>query len=471
MRAFITHYRIRMQACFRAPFALAVLLFSGLLSVLYWPTLMAPGVLGGPLLSAEQGINEGALLLIWIYIWPMLAGTLARGSSAADDREAMGHVLLPALPVGMKTRILAETLLVLTVVLVLQAPLFLLGGSMREYFYLPSLVDYGTADLGLLARRLVFGTLIMLPSTAMWVAPARSMHFYFMIRPLAVMVLLFLAMKIGWLAAPTGCAVTCLALFGLVLLSVDWERDRTFSWKSRSTRTEAIYRPGLDPDQRLRRDFWLKPVLPLVVRRGLEPAGLIYDQWFGFPEMGFYLYTCLVMSGVLSLVVLKPMGIPLIEAGGGLGLAAGAAGRQARAHEVLPVRREAVTRGIYLHGLLTGLLIWGTVVGVNLLTTWLNLGELRMVDIDGDSADKYILPYIAVVPCLAGALTSSAMRDLGRVMVCMAAGGGIFLGHTLCLILDATTWLHAGLLVGLALLGGIVPLNYLRRPGPADERR
>ena len=47
MRTFLIHLRIGLQESLRAPFALAVLLFTGLTTLVYWPGLTDPSGAGG----------------------------------------------------------------------------------------------------------------------------------------------------------------------------------------------------------------------------------------------------------------------------------------------------------------------------------------------------------------------------------------------------------------------------------------
>jgi hypothetical protein len=212
----------------------------------------------------------------------------------------------------------------------------------------------------------------------------------------------------------------------------------------------------------LRRDFLLKPLPALGLLAAIEVAFIAWDRLVGFPGYGFYLGTSLVLGFMLSFVVLRPMGNNLLAAG----IAAGGRfqpGDFRASWSVLPVRIETVLRGVYLHGMATGLLIWGFAVGINLLDTWLETGVLRLQDQDGDSAGKYILPFIAAVPTVAGGMICAAVGDKVRGMISLAASIGVLVGHHVCLILKFPVPLHTAVMIVLAALGGIPPLVHLRK--------
>ncbi|MBU0755714.1 MAG: hypothetical protein KJ645_11285, partial [Planctomycetes bacterium] len=234
-------------------------------------------------------------------------------------------------------------------------------------------------------------------------------------------------------------------------------------WDSGNQPAESRYRPGLDPEARLRRDFWFRP-LPLVGIFLLIEAGIVViDQIITFPDFGFYICSSLVFGFMLSFVVLRPMGVHFFETALGGRTGSPRSGDWGRAWMVLPVRRESMTRAIYLHSLIAATLLWIGILGVNCLDTCLETGLFALRDTDGDSAFPYLFPYVALVPCVAGAVTCVAVGDMFRAFIAIAAAVAFFIGHIALLILKTPTAVHAGVLIALALVGGGPALRYLRR--------
>lgn len=470
MKSFFKHYLIRMGAVCADPYALGGLLLTALTSLMYWPGVVSPAMLESSVFSMDQGINDIFLMLLWIFIVPMLAGYLAGGRVAAWGKEALAMRAMPSLPVKPRTRILAETLVFLTFVFLVRLPSFIFGESVHHSFYLPGLMDAGAATREAFMERSLVGSCIMLPSIMLWVAPARSVHFYFMVRPMLLVAAYLAALYLGWMSSPLSCVIVgCgLGLVTIFLLGSEIKLPRL--WNGRAASARAGYRACSNPESQLRRDFWARP-LPALALLLLSQSILIALEYLGvFPELAFYFCSCLVFGFMFSVVALRPLGFYPGQAE--------TEGTSTRAAQVLsnhapwnylPVRREGVIRGIFLHGWITGAFIWTGVIATNLVSSRLNSGEWILRDMDGDHAAKYLMPHVALIPCLAGGLTSMTAGAGFRAMVSVAAAISILGGNVALLIMKAPPVIHYGLIILASLVGCLPALRYLRRPAPAPE--
>jgi hypothetical protein len=338
------------------------------------------------------------------------------------------------------------------------------------WIYLPGLYNPHEFTLTAFYHRSLYGTVMMVPFIMAWAAPAPSIQFYFMVRLPALVSLFFVALVTGLLATPLMCLATCFVLSLLVLLSVDLEFKLPDSRRRLKSAPETRWRLGRNPMTQLRRDLWLKPLPIGLLFFALEGGLIALDRIVPFPEFGFYIASTLVLGFFFSFVVLRPMNSNLIATGITGGSRNIKSGDFLNALSVLPLRRESILRGVYLHGLITGTLLWAAVIGTNLLSTWLELGEARLVDFDGDHAGKYLIPYIALVPCIAGGLTCAAKGDALFGFISLGSGIAVFMGHIVCLGCNLPMPLHAGILVLLAVMGGLPPLKHLRAPVPVKGK-
>jgi len=461
MNTFSRHYMIRLKATLTNPFAFCALFLSALAGLMYWPGLMEPTGPDTPLISIGEGVSETVLLLIWIFIWPMVAGNAAGGSAAGGRRAILAAKPQPSLPIGPRTRVLAETLLVLTFVLAVRVPACLLGDHFNWVFYLPGLMNPEEASAACFAKRSLWGALIMFPSIMAWAAPARSSNFYLMARPLTLGALLLVAIKLGFLADPLPCAWTCLVLSAGVLLTVGREPAMLgFQWRPNGS-PASRFRPCTDPESQLRRDLWLKPVPWIGSLLALQAGLVVLDRCVVLPDYGYYLLSCIVIGFMFSQVVLRPMGSIMIAAK--LRRYSSGSGEFMSAWSTLPVRREAVLRAVYLHGLTLSAFTWMLGAGINMFNTRLERGVWAMMDPDGDSAVKYIVPFAALVPCIAGGLTCAAVGDKVRGFTSLAAGVAVLFGHHIFLVMKLPTQVHTALIISFAIAGGVPQLVHLRK--------
>jgi len=460
MRALFTHGRIRLGAVLRSPLVLIVLLFSGGVSIFFWPCLASKSGVEGVFFDtgAELDVVGGgpaAIVILWAFTWSLMAGLLVGGAAVGGRKtDTVCLRALPALPIGARARALAEAFVVLTFVVVLRGAHCLWFG-----FHLDP-PEYFAASCAGYMRDTLLGSLLVLPFLVAWVTPGRSVHFWF-IKPVVLAALLWGAFELELLAEPVPFAATCLVLTGLSLLAVSREPSIPLAWRKRAGPPESRVRTARPPEEQLCRDQWLRPLPAVGMLLAAEAVLVIAERAVGFPDYGFYFGSCLVFGFLFSYVALRPLGCNLFSPYPLVRRQSESTGFAA-AWTVLPVRRAAVIRGAYAHGLVTGAGILAAIIGVAVLTTWLQTGRAALVDFGGDPAGEVFYPLLALVPCLAGGLASAAAGDRLLGFVSLAAGICVLMGHFLMLILGPPVWIHAGVLIVLAFGGGVPPLWHLR---------
>jgi hypothetical protein len=136
-------------------------------------------------------------------------------------------------------------------------------------------------------------------------------------------------------------------------------------------------------------------------------------------------------------------------------------GRYARAWAPLPLRPESVRRTVYVHALLTTTLVWLLFLAHSLVVASLGLRGWGW---------PWTLPLGLVIPCAAGFLLCGAVGDRRRGFLSAATLATFLPVHLVTLtgvwkdILGLSSGkLDLGVLLALALLGGVPPLVHLRR--------
>jgi hypothetical protein len=471
MIAFSRHYLIRLKAVFTEPYAFSVFLLTGAASLMHWPGLIDTSRVIAPMFGTDSGMNEAALMLLWVFVWPMLAGGAAGGSVAGGGRDAMALRPLPALPVSMRTRVLAEAALIFTFVLIFRIPAVLLGESFYQTLYLPGLLDAREKAMDAFIDRSLLGSLMMLPAVLIWTAPSRNAQVYFLVRPVILILAMVAAMCLGLYATAPLCVLTSVVLSAIVLWGIGREFSMPHFFDSGIEPAHRRWRPALHPHKRLRRDFWVRPLPVLCLLLLLEIVLMAIERAVGLGEWGLYMGSCFVYGFAFSLVALRPMGLYFVETAlsGRTGSPRG--GDVGRAWITLPVRREAMTRAVYLHGLITGTLIWLLIMLAGCMFTYFRTGEFALKDSDGDSMLKFFLPFCALVLCLAGGLTNMAVGDMTRALISLGTAVAILFGHIGLLIAKASTLEKACVLGFLALLGGAPALVHLRANRDVDDSK
>jgi len=291
------HYLIRLREVCTQPFPLAVCLFTGLTSLVYWP-----GLFDLSKLDLSAGRSELLLTILWIVFLPMLAGGLVGGSIDQGDKEALCRRPMPALPVSMKTRALAESLVILTFALVARLPVLIFGPGILRSFYFPALLDPRALEPSAYWTRFALGGAILFPSMLFWTAPARSPQVYFLMRPLLLISAFAAAGAAGLIARPFPCLAVCTALSALFLLSLDKELPVT-RFRGRSTfLTAHLHRPARDPCPQLFRDFLFKPLRPALGLLAFEALLYAGVRFFSWPSLLFIAGSCFAFGFAVSLV-------------------------------------------------------------------------------------------------------------------------------------------------------------------------
>jgi hypothetical protein len=477
MSGFLTHLRIRLRANLADPFALAVMVATGFATLILWPGPMPPS---GPqmLFGGEPMPRPLATLYVfmWIWLWPAIAALRVGGATLVGGARSVfvqrGH---PALPVGLRARVLAEVAVVAAFVLAVRAAALLAAPWLHDVAASPLPYPGLAAFAAGFGRRTIEGLVVALPVLVAWTLPSRWPQLLFA-RAAAVVVLQLMAARLGLLATPAPCALTSLALVGLLLASVGrewplgrWEMPRRGSLAPRA-------RSARPPHRQLIRDFLVRPLpwlaATLAAQGVVLVAGLLV--WPGVRLLGedspglVYFGSIVVLSFALSLIALRPM--TSAQAVAGLfGKPNYREGDFVTAWSVLPVRREWVLRGVYLHALLVSLFIFALALGVNLLVAVVERHEWAILDFDRNPAARLFVPLVAAVPCVAGFVAASAAARKHKALLAGLALALVVQGHLLMLILKVPAVLHAAVLIALALVGGGPVLFELRRPSASDD--
>ncbi len=462
MRAIIKHWVIQLKLTASSTFAAIVLLLCAVTSLFFWPGIIdSSGAIKGVSLGGDS-LSGAAIYLLWVVTWSMMAGFVVPGQVLGGKPfEVFATRALPTLPIGPRARVVAEVLVVLTFIIAVRG-LVLIAGTFPGV----SLVLHEDPG-GQSAFRTRFlidsamGMLLVLPALLIWASPARNIHFW-LVKPLILLCLLLVSMKLGFLAEPLRLTATSIGLSILCLWSVNREPTLPRLWNRSAGSSKARWRRGIPPMVRLRRDLWLKPLPLATVIVAVEALLIALNQFVDLTSNHiFYAASSLNIGMGFSFIAFRPMANNLIA----VGLSVASASRPSDfrgAWAVLPVRPESVMRGVYLHGLATGFFLWLTALGTNLANTWLKTGVFRFEDFDGDPGGRLLVPLVAAVPCLAGGLTSAAAGDGVRGWICLVSGMGVFVGNMVCLGTKVPWPSHAALLLLLAAAGGIPPLVHLR---------
>jgi hypothetical protein len=193
-----------------------------------------------------------------------------------------------------------------------------------------------------------------------------------------------------------------------------------------------------------------------------QAAVVLVDYYFELPRLSFYLGTTLSASLLFGVLVLRPLGS--VQATASFKGAPGYRhGDMIAAWSVLPVRREAVLRGVFLHGLITGAFVWTLVVAANFWANWLATGTICLIDTDGDPVGWIMWPEYLAVPCVAAFLVAGAVGTPLAFLsfICAIAFLPVrFVQHEL----GVSAAGGAAFLVLLAIVGSAPALIYLRKP-------
>ncbi len=467
MRNGLRHLAIRFAAAWRSPLSILGGLVAALLSAAAVATTADPDS-GLGHLDSELFV---ALVLCQI-------GIVAAAIGAGDGGDGRGQSSLsarlvgasprdwtnPGLPIDRTSRVLAEALAGVLVVMTCQGALLIVGAIAfgREAFALPGLA--------------VVTDVTVLPVAVAWLLPGRVQPLHVLRGVLAAVAGAAAALTGGPLVALLGSSVLTIALFTTAdaLSRIERRRPRQIERPAR----RLLVRRARPPLQALCRDAWFGPIevgrrgLYLSVALILTAAGLGLTK--GVPHRVVQLLTTWapMMAGIP--LVMNPLGLINLSVPsrlGGQGLfRVDAWARQS----VLPLRREWVTRALYCHGLAAG----GAFVGLCLAGAWLSGMPNFMGAGMGSARPAPWAPYVLMVPSFAGFLASRAagdhrMRALSLTALVLTIPGYVVgvIVHRAAVSGGSGMWLADAIALGLAMVGGVPPLIYLFPRKAAAVRR
>jgi len=445
----------------RNPFALALLAIAGAVSIPAWTfgVAVAAPLSGPPVHSVGVVVALLFQLLLLQLPWVLLVAAALQGTMSGG-RSAMARPV-PALPVGLRTRLVAETLLAVVFVAVARVAFLLAAGPSFGTQMFLGFQWSGYTYQGALAVSTLLGTLFAFPLVLGWTAIARF-DARGVVRLLLVAILLVAASDFGLMAHAWTALLICVAVSALVLARPDdgsrppdrAGRAAAASLRRRSPGAEAQFRrdAGLGPV----RSLWLFGLLVLVFPLGIElsmVAGLPRPPMVG----------ALPFFQLLALAALPffPLGLRLVPPSGNQPFS----GYFLRAWSVLPVRPERVARAVYVHALGSAAVVW--------LVLW---AQFALHGVQGLRLQVFEIPVVV----LAGAIVlCEAVGDRTRGLLAVACLVGTHAVPTAHLIvgsmlpsvaMPAEPWdlkSYTLLAYGFGLLGGLPPLVHLRRRAPS----
>lgn len=462
----LKHALIRLRVAVSDPSAFGLLLFSGLVTIVFWPGLTdasGAGWPGGQLGGSQGVVVSVTIMILWLVMWPMIAISPLRGQVVKGRRSTtFGAQAHPALPIGPRARVVAEALAVLGVVMILRAPVlfFDLFGEAQQIFLRGG--GHAVPWRRWFVEQSLAGAFIMLPFLLAGAKAAVSIEAYWL-RSALLAAALFGAMKLGWLETLPLCIAIGCALTALVLLLPNREKQELTLPKF-LIRSAPMARPFRPPESQFRRDLWLRP---LPVAAGLLGAEIIFiflDRTVGLPELVFYFASVLVFNWLLAFFPLQPMRSKMAMAG--IFCKPGfQPGDFAAACGVLPIRRRVMTREVFLFGLLTTAAVWLLAIGVIVLSAWLETGIVGLIDSEGDPLGRLLIPSVALIPGVAALLTCAIVGDRKGTFI---SGGLVLLLPQigmLLLIFKASAFVVAALAVIFTATASIPAVKHLRAEG------
>ena len=461
-RNYFKHLATRLRAATTSGTALFILLVAGQSSLLLWPWF-----LHSSLPYAPAGIDF-LVHLIFVYVWPMMVAVGTVGVVVGAPKGGLGTHALPALPIGRRARALAEASAGLLLALAFRIAC---GELSRVWFGQRELVTGEAIGFPEFLFETGLGALVMLPGLLAWVSPNRPGRAVWLL-PLTVALVSFAALRLGILEIPLLALFFFGALTGVVLVLPDHEIRLPGRFPGMARRTVRCARPGIDPEARLRRDYWSGParrwgwVVAIFVLATL--AVFLYNALDPLPEeaQDFYVGVVFGVSGsVIGMAALFPFGVHLMQVDRFDASDSMMSGHYSAAWRSLPVRPEAVIRGVYLHGLCVGLAWIVFTVGFVFLGKYLGVfNQLSIL--------RFFLPLGLVIPAIAGVMTCTAVGDRIRGAIAFLAlfaalptHIGAEMGLRAVGLEPESATFYAIDLVTLALLGaagGLPPLVHLR---------
>lgn len=459
MSGFFQHLRTRLGALVRSPFALIMSLVLGLTSLMMWP-IFRPN----PVSDMESGI-ELVIRALMIWLFPFMIAIFITGRIwALGEGSGLATLILPTLPISPRTRIMAETLGGLLVLVVPRVVAGLILGQVAS----PGSTWHEAIASEQLWRDSLIGLLVLMPVLTACCAPATK-DFFQWTRSLAVAILMACLVTAGITHNLFITAATALLLSAAILYG--YRREPAFDLESlgRRKRDGVLYRPGIDPLVRFRRDLWQRPltkfwpaIAAMLFITFITPPVV---SWLGIPEV-YYSVTAGVLPGLAIFMLMFPLGIHLFNGDRGLAGSSSNCGtfKQAWAH--LPLPSHQVLRGIWIHGMIGGFIAWALYLTHFVLMMAFS-GEWTAIV-------WFHVSLVLAIPAGAGFLVSGAAGDGFRLTLAIASLIAIpaaDIGFTIGLksagiAMTQNQQIFAVFATALVatLIGGLPPLIHLRRP-------
>jgi len=396
MRSFLIHLRARLGVVIQSPFTILTLLLLGVSSLMMWPS-YSINVTG-----EESRFIEIFLRFMMIWMFPFFAAIFITGWMGSTASAGwLSAQVLPALPVSTRTRILAEAtggLLLLLLPRVLAILVLPLAPESDSLFVQAWNIEHAW-------RHTWIGALVCLPVLIACCSPAEKNWFHWTRSFVVAMILSIIAM-FGFMEN-LGLVAAISALLTIVLL-LSYRVGPGFGMEilQRKDRHPVLHRTGIDPSDRFRRDLWelplrkFWPILGITAMLSFLAPPIV--AWLGISEM-YFAMTAGIIPGLAIFMLNFPMGVHIFNGEKGLGAPSGMRGTLQGAWAHLPVHRSQVTRGIWNHGMVGGLLFWSMFVSHFLLMMYF-AGEW-------DGLVWFHISMILAIPALAGFLVGGAVGD------------------------------------------------------------
>jgi hypothetical protein len=469
MIPFLRHVRIRAVVLARSPWSLGILVVMGLISLDWWPYLMDTNAWIPKATLPKPSWWFGTNQFMWIVFWSALPGKLVGGRAAAEERWGSFRTPLPTIPIGSRSRVLAEAALAMLIIVIVRTPGLWLGDWLRTHsdFRYGS---YTTVSFPIFFwKRTFIGVILTFPVILAWASPVRRIETVFR-RPITIGIVLWIAMKLDLLASLAGCIAVSGALTAILLATIEIEWAIPVRWKRSAGDAASRWRPARAPEMQLLRDLFVCP-LPLVAAIvWIEIPVILLDRYVfhsagdsgpGVMAVGsalviMALYSYLPYYPLRQIVVLRAFG-----AGGGT---------HPRAWSILPMRRESVARSIYLYSLLSAIALWGFAMGLVFLSARLHSGHGTLLALDDTHGAAFGLLCLAIPFTTAGFVAAGAAGARVRTILGVLSTFGIM---TALLILISSRGLQVpatAAIVALAIIGG-APAWWLLRDSRGEVQR
>jgi hypothetical protein len=465
MSGFLQHLRTRLGAVLRSPFALLMTSVLGVVTLMMWPIFRPAQV------SDLEGGIEILIRALMIWLFPFMVAIFITGRMwSLGEGAGLATLIFPTLPVAPRTRTLAEATGGLLLLLIPR----LAVGLVLPFVFVPGSTWHEAVAAGSLWRDSLMGALVLLPVLVACCAPAARDWFQWT-RSLVVAVLMAGLVTIGLTRSLVLTAAVALPLAALILAGYRMEPGFDPGSFRFGKERYRLHRAGIDPLVRFRRDLWQRPlhkfwpvILGMVVITLVTPPLM---SWLGIPEV-FYSFTAGVLPGLAIFLLMFPLGIHLFNGDRGIAGSGGNCGNFKQAWSHLPLPTYRVMRGIWIHGMIGGLVCWAL---------YLTHFVLMMVFSGEWTALVWFhVSLVLAIPAGAGFLVSGAAGDGFRLTLAIAALIAVpaaDIGFTIglksagfAMSQNQQIFVVFAAALAAALIGGLPPLIHLRRPRPQPQQ-